>query len=236
MPYYWQGTPRHVSLWQIDPIKWGDKPMHRSRAIFRAALAAALATFITASVPPAMAAVLPPQQALPADTIQQFLANPSALLSQYPDGGAQMITQVRNLAASDPQTLNALIALLASANPDQAAAIGTALGQVALMAVNTDTAYATDIQTGVTGAQNSPALVAYSAVVGGDIKLAAATGGAGGGGGAEQGTGQNTTGGVSFGGGTLNLHPFATNTADSFTTLFFTPVTPGTPSVSLSTP
>src|SRR5581483_10627701 len=93
------------------------------------------------------AAVYSPQQALPATTIQAFVADPSTLLSQYPNGGPQLITQVRDLAASDPQTLSAIIGLLSRANPDQAAAIGTGLGQVALMAVRDDQDYATKIQT-----------------------------------------------------------------------------------------
>jgi acetamidase/formamidase len=94
-----------------------------------------------------------------------------------------MITKVRDLAASDSATLDALLGLLKSANPDQASAIGTALGQVALMGIATDQAFATQIQTEVVLSGNTSALVAFSAVVGGDIKLAAATGPGGGAGG-----------------------------------------------------
>jgi hypothetical protein len=210
--------------------------MGYSGAFLRAAaLGAAIAGFAVAATPPATAAVYTPQQALPANTIQQFLTNPSTLLTQYPNGGPQMITQVRDLAASDPLTLNALIGLLGTANPDQAAAIGTGLGQAAELAVNTDEAYATEIQSAVASAGNTNALVAYSAVVGGDIKLAAAFGGGGGGGG-EEGTSQNGSFLGGFGGTEPNLHTFATNTADSFPTLMFTPGTPGTPSVSPSVP
>jgi hypothetical protein len=100
----------------------------------------------------AAAAVYSPQQVLPAQAIQQFLADPTALLAQYPDGGAQLIARVRDLAASDPATLSALIGLLTSANQGQAAAIGTALGQVAVMAVKTDQAYAIQIQEAIAGA------------------------------------------------------------------------------------
>jgi len=95
---------------------------------------------------PAAAAVYSPQQALPEPAILDFLADPSALLNQYPDGGAQMIARVRDLAASDPLTLNAIVELLATANHNQSVAIGTGLGQVALMAVKTDQAYANQIQ------------------------------------------------------------------------------------------
>jgi hypothetical protein len=209
--------------------------MDYSRVLLRAALGVAVAGFVVATVPPASAQVLSPQQALPSSTIQQFLNNPSGLLTQFPNGGPDMIKEVRDLAASDPKTLNALIALLANANPDQAGAIGTGLGQAAELAVPVDPAYADQIQTAVIVANSNFAVVAFSAVVGGDIKLAAATGGGGGGGG-EEGTG---SGGPNFGfggGSILTLHPFATNTPDSFTIPTFTPGTPGTPSTSPSTP
>ena len=44
------------------------------------------------------------------------------------------------------------------------------------MAVNTDPAFAVDLQTKIAQSGNTSALVAFSAVVGGDIKLTAATG------------------------------------------------------------
>ena len=209
--------------------------MDYSRVLRRAALGAVMAGFVV-TVPPAAAQVYSPQQALPANTIQQFLANPGSLLTQFPDGGPDMIKEVRDLAASDPKTLDALIKLLANANPTQAGAIGTGLGQAAELAVPVDPAYADQIQTAVIQANSNFAVVAFSAVVGGDIKLAAAGGGGGGGGGGEEGTGSNGPS-FGFGGSTSpNLHPFATNTPDSFTGLSFTPGTPGTPSTSPSTP
>ena len=123
-----------------------------SRACFGALLGAAVAVSQLAALSPAAAAVYSPQQALSAQTIQDFLANPRALLTQYPDGGPQMISRVRDLAASDPSTLNAIVGLLATANAMQSTAIGTGLGQVALMAVRTDQAYANQIQEAIAGA------------------------------------------------------------------------------------
>ena len=125
--------------------------MRCSGALVSALLGVALAGSPAAAVS-AGAAVYSPQQALPAQTIQQFLADPAALLAQYPNGGPQLIARVRDLAASDSATLNALIGLLATANPNQSTAIGTALGQVALMAVKTDQAYANQIQEAIAGA------------------------------------------------------------------------------------
>jgi hypothetical protein len=73
-----------------------------------------------------------PQRGLPAQTIVQFLADPDTLLKQYPNGGPQMLARVRGLAASDPATLKPIVDLIPEANSEQANAIGTGLGQVAL--------------------------------------------------------------------------------------------------------
>jgi len=206
--------------------------MWYSRTLLRFALGAAL---IGCAAVPGMAAVYPPQQALSSQAVQNFLANPAALLTQFPNGGPQMIAAVRDLAASDPKTLNALIGLLSKANPDQSTAIGTALGQVAQMAVSTDQSYATDIQTAIVTSRNDSAEVAFSAVVGGNIKLTAATGGIGGGGGEEP---TVPGGGVGVGGPSspLDLHTYATNIPDTFTTTTFGGGGPGCCSVSSSTP
>lgn len=213
--------------------------MRYSQSVLRVLTAAAFAAplvsgSIVGAVSPAAAAVYTPQQALPAPTVQQFLANPSGLLTQFPNGGPDLTKMVRDLAASNPQTLSALIGLLRGATPEQASAIGTGLGQAAELAVNTDPDYATEIQTAVVTASNDSAMVAFSAVVGGNVKLAAA-GGGGGGGGEEQ-TNPNSVGGGISGSSNLNFPSFVSNTADSFTTPSFSPGTPGTPSVSPTTP
>lgn len=206
--------------------------MHCFQSVLRPLIGVAVLGLVVASGSPAMAALYSSRQALPSATIQQFQADPGALLAQYPDGGPQLIAKIRDLAASDPQTLDAITGLLKTANPAQASAIGTALGQVALMAVNTDQAYATKIQTAIAQAGNTSALVAFSAVVGGDIKLSASGSGTGIGGGGESQTGANT----GFGGfsvfNPLNLNTGATNTPDSFTTPTFGAGTPGSLGVS----
>jgi len=212
-----------------------------SRAFVRSVLGAAvIGGLVLTAVPPATAALYPPQQAMSQQAVEQFLSNPGALLDQYKNGGPQMIAAVRDLAASDPRTLDALIGLLKTATPDQASAIGTALGQVALMAVGPDQAYAVQIQTVVAASGNTSALVAFSAVVGGDIKLAA-TGAGGGGGGAEEATGPGNGGGGVGGGNLVNLSSFP-NTADNLATISLSggsPGSPGTPGnnpVSATTP
>jgi hypothetical protein len=208
-----------------------------SRAFIRTVLGAAvIGGFVLTTVPPATAALYSPQQALSQQAIEQFLKDPGALLDQFKTGGPQMIAAVRDLAASDPRTLDAILGLLKTANPDQASAIGTALGQVALMG---DQAYATQIQTDVVAAANDSALVAFSAVVGGNIKLSATTAGGGGGGGAEEST-NPSNGGVGAGSGTfVNLSSFP-NTPDNLTTITLSSGSPGTPgtntNVSSTTP
>ena len=84
--------------------------------------------------------------------VEQFLSNPSKLLSQYPDGGGALVTQVRDLATSEPSTLGPLIQLLATANANQTSAIGTALGQVAIAVVKTNPTYANTIQSALVAA------------------------------------------------------------------------------------
>jgi hypothetical protein len=209
--------------------------MRKFQPVLCALLGAAIVSCALAPVSPATAAVYSSQQALPAQTVQQFLADPAALLTQYPNGGPALIVQVRNLAASDPATLTALVGLLASANSDQATAIGTGLGQVAQMAVRTDQSYANDIQVAVVTSRSDPALASFKAVVGGDIQLAATSGGVGGsGGGGEEGTSTTSGLGGFFAGSALSLTTFAKNTPDTFPTFSFAAGTPGATSVSPS--
>ena len=179
--------------------------MSYSRLFLCAILGAAIAGALLVSPRSANAALYLPRQSLPTQTIQKFLSNPGSLLTQFPNGGPQMIAMVRDLLASDPATLKAIIGLLSSANPDQSVAMGTAGGQVALMAVSVEPAFATQIQDAVASSKNTSASVAFSAVVGGDIKLTAAVGGVGGGGGGGP-TGQNGISGGFFAGTPANFH------------------------------
>lgn len=198
-------------------------PVRYFSGLARLARAAAIASFFLAPLSAAAAPVIPPNLALSAQAIQQFLANPSALLTQYPDGGPQMIDEVYKLAGTDPATLQALLALLKSANPKQASAIGTGLGKVAVDAVKTNQAYATQIQQAVVAAQSTSALVAFDAAIGGNIQLTAATGGGGAGGAGEEGTAGGGTFGGFFAGSPLSLTTATANTADSFGTPSFSP-------------
>ncbi|UPK20958.1 hypothetical protein [Bradyrhizobium sp. 131] len=146
----------------------------------RMAAAAALAATISSA---ASAAVYPPQRQLPATVISEFKATPGTLLTQFP-AGAQLISRVRDLGASDPTTLPALIALLKdpATTKDQIRAITAGLAQVARMAAASDQAFATEIQAAIAGTNNPDVIAAYQAATG-DVAIAAAGGGGSGAGG-----------------------------------------------------
>lgn len=159
---------------------------------------AATAAFALAFLSMADAAVYPPQRQLPAQVISDFKASPNTLLQQYP-GGPQLISRVRDLGASDPSTLPALIGLLKdpATTKDQMRAIVAGLAQVARMAAQTDQAFANEIQTAIAGTNSPDVIAAYQAATG-DVAIAATGGGAGGGG---TGSGGSTgTSGFAFGG------------------------------------
>ncbi|TFV36375.1 hypothetical protein E4K66_24075 [Bradyrhizobium frederickii] len=165
----------------------------------RMAAAAALAATISSA---ASAAVYPPQRQLPATVISDFKAAPNSLLQQYPTGGPQLISRVRDLGASDPTTLPGLIALLKdpATTKDQMRAIVGGLAQVARLAAQADQAYANEIQAAIAATQNADVIAAYQAATG-DVAIAA-TGGGGGGGSSGAGgpTGNNFPNGGNGGG------------------------------------
>lgn len=175
-------------------------------ALRLAAAAALAATLATA----ASAAVYPPQRQLPTQVISDFKGAPTSLLQQYPTGGPQLISRVRDLGASDPTTLPGLIALLKdpATTKDQMRAIVAGLAQVARMAAQTDQAFANEIQTAIAGSGNPEVIAAYQAATG-DVAIAAAGGGGGGGSGSggPTGTGGFPTGGSGGGASTFGgLH------------------------------
>ncbi|MCA1550705.1 hypothetical protein I6F36_28135 [Bradyrhizobium sp. BRP19] len=168
------------------------------RIALRMAAAAAFAATITTA---ASAAVYPPQRQLPATVISDFKAAPNSLLQQYPTGGPQLISRVRDLGASDPTTLPGLIALLKdpATTKDQMRAIVGGLAQVARMAAQTDQAFASEIQTAIAGIGNPDVIAAYQAATG-DVAIAATGGGGGGGSGSGGPTGNNFPNGGNGGG------------------------------------
>ena len=188
----------------------------RQRAIV---FASALATILTLSAGQAVqAACYGPGQQLPAQVVSRFMNDPGRLLTQFPDGGPQMISLIRDLVASDPGALPLITELNAKANTDQVQAIGTGLGQAALVCARTAQAFSDEIQRVTIAANNKPMTQAFGAVMGNQFLGLAGPAVGGGGAGA---TGQNgPTGGASTSGVSLNLTTSVSNittTGPSFT-------------------
>jgi hypothetical protein len=157
-------------------------------------VAAALAL---GAVGPAGAQPVPPATPAAVTPGTPTAATPAQLLQQFPNGGPELISRLRELAIN-PANLAALLAVLPNANTDQKMALGSALGQATRIAARTDLAYARMIQQDVVGTRDPDLIVAYAAVVG-DQPIGAGGGGGGGGGGVGGQTNALTLGG--FGGG-----------------------------------
>jgi hypothetical protein len=153
-------------------------------------------------------------------TAQQFQADPAQVLANNTTGGAMLISLIRQLAIADHADLPLIVGLLATANTDQANAIGTGLGQAALASVTADQAYANAIQTALAAANNPTASLAFAAVMGDQGTGATGAGGGGGGGGGGP-VNQSTAGGGGGGGNTTILStPTQTTQTRSITSNF----------------
>ena len=160
----------------------------------------------------AQAACVSAGSAVSPAAIDQFVANPSALLSKYPGGEGGLSAEVRNFAVSDGRTVSAINTLLSSANAQQRSSIGAGLGQAAMACRRTDIDTARQISALVVAANNNELTTAYNGVTG-DTRTTATGGGGGGGGGAGGGGGTGSgfaTGGLGGGGG------FTTSGTSSF--------------------
>jgi hypothetical protein len=163
----------------------------------------ATAVALSTSVSVASAAVYNAQQQLPSSVVDGFKSTPADLLKSYPDGGAQMISRVRDLAASDPATLASLVGLLKGPlSPAQQSAIVSGLAQAARLALTADQPYSTEIQEAMAKSENKAAADQFA-----DLFKNVATGAGGGGGGAA--------GGGSGGGGPNSTAGFATGGSNS---------------------
>jgi hypothetical protein len=133
-----------------------------------------------------------------AATVDEFLANPTQVMAQYPNGGAELISLIRDVATSHPEALATITSLLASGNADQQGAIGSGLGQAYNIVLNTDQAYATQIAAAIGGSSSDSAKTAYAGVTG-NVSIASPGPGAGGGGGGTGGGSGGTAGGSGSG-------------------------------------
>jgi hypothetical protein len=131
---------------------------------------------------------------LPVQIVIDLISRPANLLEQHAMGGPQMISRVRDLVASNPAALLAIMSLVSGANRDQKTAIGTGLGQAARICVTTDQNYANEIQQAVVASPDKDLKLAYQSVIGDVATPAAATGAAGGGPGGGVATGAASAG------------------------------------------
>jgi len=126
-----------------------------------------LAMLLIAPSGVAHAACYSSRQQLPAETIAQFTADPGQLLFRHPNGGARMVSMVRDLVASDPATLPLVLYLSAhSDDVDQIKSIGAGLGQAALICSRTDPTFTKDIQQMIAAVNNQNLTLAFVDVFG----------------------------------------------------------------------
>lgn len=138
-------------------------------------------------------------QAGTAQSVANFKANPEQLLTQNPNGGAELVSRTRDIAVNDPTTLDQIIGLLAKASKDQKKSIAAGLAQAARIVVRSNQAYATRIQQAIADTKDLDVVAAYAAASG-DVAIAGTGGGGAGSAGASG--GQTTgLGGVGAGGG-----------------------------------
>jgi hypothetical protein len=130
---------------------------HSCRA---AALAMALLPLVALDLPAAWA-----EQQMLEISVATFLTDPPEIIRENPNGGAQLMVEVRDLALSDPTTLPPILALLPEANKAQKAAIGAGLAQATKVASRTRPAYANEIQQAVAQADHDEVILAYDAAL-----------------------------------------------------------------------
>lgn len=152
--------------------------------------AGALSLFFLARPDMALAACAAP-------TPGATLTAPDQLLSRFPAGEGAMVSEVRNLVATNPANLDAITGLVVRATPAQKRAIGAGLGQAAGLCARPDPDAARRIQEAVIRLDDREMLLAFQ-VVTGDRATAAAAGPGGGAGGGQGGSGVA----VGLGGGT----------------------------------
>lgn len=168
----------------------------------------------------AFASCLAPDKQVPAQTIADFLADPAGLLakSENAEGGRVLIATIRDMVASNPSTLSAVVTLLKTANSGQQTAIGTGLGQAANLCNVPDPTFATDIGTQLAQSNSTLAQTNFALVTGKQ------TGGIGGGGGgfSAGGVGNGTTGTSSTSGTSGAVQPFSSSGIQTLGTNYFT--------------
>lgn len=136
------------------------------------------------------------------------IVSPGDLLGRFPSGGGGMVSEVRNMVATNPGSVDGIGAILGAASADQKQAIGAGLGQAAGLCTRQEPDSARRIQEAVLRMNNSDVSTAFQTVTGDRQTAATGGGGAGGGGGGGGGTGVP---GSSTAGGTSPVIPTSTS-------------------------
>lgn len=151
--------------------------------------------FAVAANTPVQAGCFASGQGIPSEQVSAFTANPGSILSSSPDGGSVLISKIRDLVGSSPDTLQPVLDLLKNANTDQKKGIGGGLREAHTACDGQE--FASTILTKLTATGDRVALDAYLSDSGGDPEVTGSVGGGGGGGG---GVGGPTTGTATNGG------------------------------------
>lgn len=133
--------------------------------------------------------------------IAEFIGNPAGVLTENPNGGLPLSSRVRSLAGSSSAAVQAIIALVPSANIQQRAAIGSGLARAARACARPSPLYAAFIQEQVAGIDAAEVVAAFLAASE-EVQTAAVAGAGGGanGGGAAAGLGNGGQAGPFSGG------------------------------------
>lgn len=153
-----------------------------------------------------------------------FLSNPSSLFNgpNGPRTSDEIIADVGNFVAANPQALPAVIALLKGASVDQQRAIGTGLGNARETCVRPDLNFALEIQTQLANTDSTEAQTKFAALTGVPIRSVAAGGVGGGVGvGASGGAVGGQTSPLAAPGSNSNFQTFTSNSVSNNPTSYF---------------
>jgi len=121
----------------------------------------------------------PNAQSQIAQSITNFKANPDQLLTQFPNGGAELTSRARDLAVNDPSLLDPIVALLAKASNDQKSAVATGLGQARLITFRSNRTYSDQIAEAIAKTKDLDVVAFFAAATGDSSTAAAGAAGAG---------------------------------------------------------
>lgn len=159
------------------------------------------------------------------------VVSPGDLLGRFPAAGGGMVSEVRNMVATNPGSVDGIGAILAGATQAQKEAIGAGLGQAAGLCTRQEPASARRIQEAVLAMNNKDVVLAFQ-VVTGDRQTAATGGGAGGAGGGGGGGGTGVPSSTTANGQSSYIAPSTASFANAG--LSFSPGSPGSANLTTS--